>query len=106
MATPPRDLSADPGLAPLSPPGPAQPIAHLHVDALSALSDDARQIVERQTDQIARAQAGGFSDRSLDAMRGMLRRLISDLYTYELKRNDALAQVHFDPTTGFGSDVP
>lgn len=96
---PPRDLSPEaPGLAPLSPPGPPQPIAQVQVDALSALSDDARQIVERQTDQIARAQAGGFSERSLDVMRGMLRRLISDLYTYELRRRDALRRVDFDPT--------
>ncbi len=97
MATPPRDLSGEPGLAPLSPPGPPQAA---FVDALSALSQDMRRVVEKQADLIALAQAGQVSERSLQLMRGMLRRLISDLYTYELKRCDALAHVDFDVTTG------
>lgn len=107
----PRDLTgAASGLAPQAPPGPPQSVEHVRADVLALLSDEAKALVIGPAqDLISAAQQAGESDHTLMRMRGLLRRVMRDLYRYEVRRSGASrasgatdARIDFDPTTGFG----
>ena len=100
-AGPPRDLAAA-GLAPLAPPGPPQSVEHLRTDVLALLSDEAKaMVIGPAQDVIAAAQKAGESEHTLMRMRGLLRRVMRDMYRYEARRSgDAPGRIDFDPTTG------
>lgn len=100
MATPPRDLSDTPGLAPLSPAGPPQPVEEARGDVMSLLSDEAKALVLGELlDMRGAAQKAG-GDMLVKWCDGAIRRVARGLYRYELRRSDALAQIDFDVTTG------
>jgi hypothetical protein len=97
VTTGPRDLSGDPGLAPLSRSGPAQPI-----DPLEHLSSEAKALVLGELLDMRTSAAKGNGGRRpvlVDADMA-IRRVARGLYRYELRRADAIAHVDFDPTTG------
>lgn len=104
MPKPPRDLSDAPGLGPLSPPGPPQPVDELRVDwlrsdMLAALPDDVRALVVGPAmDMITQGRAKGASDHVLLCLRGMLRRVVRGLYDVEVRRSGGASLVDVDPT--------
>jgi hypothetical protein len=77
-----------PGLAPLSRPGPPQPVDFLRADILEALPDDVKaEVVGPCMDMITQGKAHGQSDYVLMCLRGMLRRLVRGLYQVEVRRS-------------------
>ncbi len=100
MTTTPRNLSESPGLPPLSPPGPPQPVDFLRADVLEALPDDMKAlIIGPCMDQITQGAAKGASDHVLMCLRGMLRRVVRGCYEVEVRRGlGRLPVVDFDPT--------
>lgn len=93
-----RDLSEAAGLAPLSPPGPPQPVDYLRADVLSALPDDVKAlIIGPCMDMITQGAAKGEGEYALMRLRGMLRRVVRGCYEVEVRRS-AAPPVDFDPT--------
>jgi hypothetical protein len=90
-------MAREPGLGPLSPPGPPQPIEHARGDVLDLISHRAKAIVIGQgMDYITKMQQCGASDHSLTMLRGMLRRMTRAMYLYEV--HATISAVDFDPT--------
>lgn len=100
MVTPPRDLTPDaPGLAPLSPPGPPQPIDSHSLDALSMLPHEVQVALSRGgLDFMASAQAKGESEYSLRRMRNMFSRIVREFYILEIRKAEGLG-IAVDITT-------
>ena len=91
------------GLAPLSQPGPGQPIAHASVQA--QLSDRDRAVVNEGLDYICKAQAHGESAHTLMRLRGLLRRIERKLQQHAaMDAADSAAAETLDiDTTGWGT---
>ena len=106
MAAPPRDLSdmepgpLVPGLGPLSPPGPPQPVEFLRSDVLAALPDDVKALVIGPCmDMITQGAAKGEGEYVLMRLRGMLRRVVRGEYEVMVRRSSgSVPPVDFDPT--------
>jgi hypothetical protein len=100
MATAPRDLSGEPGLAPAVPPGDPVSVDHLAVDALEHLPHDVMALVVGPCmDRVAAHARAGASDTTLRPMRTLVRVMVRGLYECELRRAGLLQRVDFDPTT-------
>lgn len=90
----------EPGLAPLTPAGPAQPIDNARADVLDLLSDEAKALVLGELldmrSAAMKSQGGEFLVKWTD---GAIRRVARGLYRYEMRRKDPTAPlVDFDPT--------
>lgn len=79
---------SEPGLAPLSAPGPGQGIDFLVRDVLDLLPDDVKALVIGPCmDMIQQGAAKGESEYALMRLRGMLRRVVRGLYECEARRS-------------------
>ena len=100
MVTTPRNLSESPGLPPLSPPGPPQPIDAHSIEALSMLPPAIQLPLAKGLDYIGAAQAGGDSRYVLMRMRGLFARIVREFYVAEVRKAEGIsAPVDFDITT-------
>lgn len=101
MVTGPRDLSdRAPGLGPLSPAGPPQPVDEARGEVMALLSDEAKALVLGELLDMRQAARRAGGELLVKWMDGAIRRVARGLYRYEMRRSEPLSRLDFDVTTG------